>query len=83
MELIARFLISLTVYAGWVAAPIHAALSYLPNKWLPPPKQTDILNVSAAELADKIRKRQVGRSRLASRSFSIRISYLRVRTCHE
>lgn len=59
MELIARFVFSFTVYAGWIAAPIHAALSYLSNKWLPPPKQADILNVSASELADRIRKRQV------------------------
>lgn len=60
MELIARFIFSLSVYIGWIASPIYVILQALrPNKHLPPPKQPEILNLSAMMLAKKIRNKEV------------------------
>ncbi len=59
MELIARFFCGLTVYAGWFASPVYSLISFRSSKPLPRQKQPDILNLSATELARKIRNKEV------------------------
>ncbi|XP_065214164.1 fatty-acid amide hydrolase 2-B-like isoform X2 [Planococcus citri] len=59
MELIARFIFSLTVYFGWIASPVYTILALRPKKHLPPPKQPEILDLSAVALAKKIRNKEL------------------------